>query len=572
MAKELCSGLQEDAGSTVKMARWWLWMPLLLGAGLYCLGLKWTDLWTPDEPRYAEVAREMLQRDDYVQPYCNGEKYTEKPPLFFWMVAALAKLRGEVDQLAVRLPSAASAVGTLALLIWFCARFFGRREAFVAGLVLCTSPQFFWLARSGHIDMLLTFLITASLVSFYRFYCGGGWWYGAVFYGCLALATLAKGPVGMLLPILVAVCFAALSGDWRAVKRLRPALGLPAVAAVVMLWYIPAMGQASGYDPGSMVLRQIIGRMFHPTSHSVSIFYWPFYHATVLAYGMAPWSLLLPFAAAEAYRARRDKSQTPRLFLLCWSGAIFAFFTLIASKRELYILPMYPAAAALAGIWLTRSETRASFRMPRLATAAYGAALVCLGLSALTVLPGCLAKACPDLPTGVARTLLPLCAPAGAVAIAAAFFSRRRTHVIAACASASVVLFAVLIIGVLPWVNTWKSPQAICSVFASCREADSELGMYGRARTEYVFYAQCHIHPIAGVAELRRFFDTDRRMFCFIAEKHFGVTRAEADFPMHVLARRFVSSRTMLLVCNQPAAPLGETAAVAGKVGSWESN
>ncbi|MFQ5714350.1 MAG: ArnT family glycosyltransferase, partial [Candidatus Scalinduaceae bacterium] len=136
----------------------YLFLPLLIGMLLYMVGITSTDLWTPDEPRYGEVAREMVERGNYIQPYLNGMPYTEKPPLFFWTVVAGAKLFGGVNQLSVRLPSAFSALGTLALMIIFVSNFFDRKAAFLSAIILCISPEFFWLARSGHIDMLLTFL------------------------------------------------------------------------------------------------------------------------------------------------------------------------------------------------------------------------------------------------------------------------------------------------------------------------------------------------------------------------------------------------------------------------------
>jgi len=324
-------------------------IPVLIATVLYSYKITSTDLWTPDEPRYALVAREMIESGDFINPQINGEPYAEKPPLFFWAVAAGAKLFGSVDSFTTRLPSIISAFGTIILLVVFLDRYLGRRTAVIAGCILATSPLFFWHARSGHIDLLLTFLLTASLTSFYRWHKSRDSRHLAVFYGGIALAMLAKGPVALLLPLLVVIMFLLLQKQAGELKRMLPHIALPIALAPLVVWYLLAKQDTSGLEAGSVVSRQVFMRLFGGGGHSVSVWYWPFYHLLSLAWGMAPWSLLLPFAVAWAWKMRENE---PLTFMFCWSAAIFGFFTLIASKRELYLLPMYPAAAALAGQWM----------------------------------------------------------------------------------------------------------------------------------------------------------------------------------------------------------------------------
>ena len=528
-----------------------LLVPLLLAAFLFLVGITKTDLWTPDEPRYAEVAREMLDRGNLLQPYCNGRPYTEKPPLFFWVEMLGAQVFGGVNQLAVRVPSALCALGTIALLIVFAREFLGKWAALIAATLLAVSPQFFWLARSGHIDMLLTLLVTAALVSFYRWYVRGKWGYLAIFYGGLTLATLAKGPVGLVLPLLIAAVFLLLRKDGRRIMATRFYVGVPIAVAVVLAWYLPAAHKSAGFEAHAVLWRQVIGRIFYSPDHGVSVFYWPFYQAVALAGGMAPWSALLPFAAVAAWRARADG---PRLFLLVWAGVILAFFTLIASKRELYILPMYPAAAALLGLWLAEVEL-AKLKPLRIAVLAWGLLIAAGGVAVAVFGPGYMQRKFPEMGFPLDWRFALVCVAAGAAAVIAGRVGKRTWHYLAAGAGTSTVVFLLAALVIMPWIDTAKSPRHICGLYSSLKAGGSRLAMMGHVHEEYVFYANTFIQSLEGPKDLRRFFDTPGRMFCLASKKDWAKALEQPGFPIHVISEERVSSRVMWLLCNQRVAP-----------------
>ncbi|MFQ5685868.1 MAG: ArnT family glycosyltransferase [Candidatus Scalindua sp.] len=532
------------------LPKYYLYIPLLIAAFLYLFGIMRTDLWTPDEPRYAEVAREMVESGNYIQPHLNGKPYTEKPPLFFWTVVAGAKVFGGVNQLAVRLPSILSALGILALLIAFVSENFDRKKAFLAAIILCVSPEFFWLARSGHIDMLLTFLITASLTSFYKWYDRGRYGYLILFYLCLSLATFAKGPVGMLLPVMVVVSFLSFRKEWGRIKKMHFYIGLPMALIVVLAWYIPAMRQSSGYEMEHIVQRQIIGRIFHPTSHGVSMLYWPFYQFKSLSFGMAPWSFLLPWGVVYAYRSRRREA--PLFFLFCWAGVIFAFFTLIASKREVYILPMYPAGAALIALWIYRPVQSFNLKPVRVMLASFGVIL----MSAFVVAAINLKQSHPGKPLySLDVGSVAIFVGAGAFAVAVAIFGRKLKYIVVATIGVSLIALTVIIVSVLPLINEYKSPLKICNIYNHNKDTNSEIAMLRGTRAEYVFYTKSIIKPVESEEELKEFFNSSRKMFCFVRERDYKRGLANPDFPLYVKARMRVSSRIMMLLCNQDISP-----------------
>lgn len=503
-----------------------------------------TDLWNSDEPRYAEVAREMVESGNYIQPYFNGEPYTEKPPLFFWTVAVGAKLFGSVNQLAVRLPSVLSALGILALIIAFVSEHFDRRKAFLSAIILCISPQFFMLARHGQIDMLLTFLITASLVSFYKWYARGSCGYLIIFYLCMALATLSKGPIGILLPFMVVVCFLLFRKEWGKINKMRLYFGLPIAIAIVLAWYIPATQQSAGYDFGPMVKRQIVGRMFHPSSHSVSVFYWPFSQLASLAKGMVPWTFLIPPTIVMAYRSRRC---APSFFLFCWASVIFAFFTIIASKRDLYILPMYPAIATLIALWVLRPTPTFNLRLIKIMSAFMGVFVLVIA----AIAPVYLKHRFPDLTHYYSwNTTVPM-VMAGIAAVAVAIFGRKREHVIGVLVGTILVVFTITAVSILPRMNEYKSARSICDVYNSVKTSDSEIAMLSSVREEYIFYTKSVIKTVYNIGDLKQFFDSENRMFCLSTEKNFKRYLNKRDFPVYIVAKKRVSSRIIMLLCNQ---------------------
>ena len=223
------------------------WAPLgvVLAAGLLFLpNLAGIDLWAPDEPRYAQVAEELRRQPngavDWVVLRLNGEVYTQKPPLYYWLVAGLGALGGGVDEWAARLPSALAGIGVVALTIFLGRRLLGSElGGALAGLVLLTLPRFAHQARRAQLDVALTLFQLLALTAYWLIDRDADprrgsqrVWLG-VFHGSIGLAILTKGPVGAL-PWLIAV----LHRLWER-KRLRPIFpvwGIGLALAPALAW------------------------------------------------------------------------------------------------------------------------------------------------------------------------------------------------------------------------------------------------------------------------------------------------------------------------------------------------
>jgi 4-amino-4-deoxy-L-arabinose transferase-like glycosyltransferase len=336
------------------------WIPILILLGLCCflyffnLG-RW-DLWVPDEPKYAQVAKEMVDRGDWILMHFNGAVYGDKPPLFFWLIALSSFLWKGFSSFSVRFPSAV--FGTLTVLLTFLMgkRLYSSRAGFFSGLILATSAHFIYLSTRANIDATLTFFTTASLFCFFL-------WYGYRtekqlnenrqverlsiygFYVSMAFATLAKGPIGFILPLLVSFIFLLTQGDYKQIKRMKLLPGIPLLVAIVLAWYVPAVLSGGKAYVEENLFRHTTEAYVKGWTHPRPIYY---YFYTFPA-AFLPWIFFLPGAIAQGLSKSMVGKRKGFFFLLVWFAVIFTFFTLSKSKRDLYLLPVFPAVSLMVG-------------------------------------------------------------------------------------------------------------------------------------------------------------------------------------------------------------------------------
>jgi len=315
---------------------------LLLAAVLFLANLWGYDLWAPDEPYFAEGAREMIVDGKWAVPHVNGVVTTDKPPLFFWLIAVFSLPFGKVYSLTARLPSVLAALGTLWLVMRLGRRTSDPRTAVLAGFVLATSFMFWEKARWTQIDSTLCFLIWAALSVFEAFRAGDldGRRAGVLFWSAAALAVLAKGPVGLLLPLGIACFTLVVDRNLAAWKRFAPGLGPLAFTIIIAAWMVLAtVGGQGEYSVWGALKEHFLERGLHGMHHAYP---W-YYYLVVLPPQLLPWTGLVPGALYLAAR-RRDESDR---FLLTAALFVVIFFSISTEKRELYALPAYPAFALM---------------------------------------------------------------------------------------------------------------------------------------------------------------------------------------------------------------------------------
>jgi len=323
------------------------------------------DLWNPDEPRYMEVAREMVLLGEYVVPHLNGEVYSDKPPMFFWLAGVL--WRAGLGYNSGRIVTMTAVLGTLLAVYWMVRKAFGSRAAVLTAAAALSTALFLSFSKIGVLDPMLMFFTTSALALGYtalhsetkhRHCC----WLGC--YVLMGLGVLTKGPVGILVPAIVLTVFAILTRRSRSDghRGYVPVhiLGIVLCAAVVLAWLVPALIKGGEAYTQDILFKQNLGRIVNSYSHRRPIFH---YLLCAPAY-FFPWSLVLPVAVIAAVREWRRNGTALPLFATVWLCAPLVFFSLISGKRSNYIVPVIPALAILIGWYFTsRSEEKGG--MPR---------------------------------------------------------------------------------------------------------------------------------------------------------------------------------------------------------------
>jgi 4-amino-4-deoxy-L-arabinose transferase-like glycosyltransferase len=301
-------------------------------------------LLAPDEGRNAEVAREMMQAGAWLVPTYDGATYLDKPAFFFKAVALSLGLFGE-SEAAARLPSALFGFGLLVMLFAFCRRVYGERTAALAMVVAATTPLYIAFSRIVIFDMTLGFFVSGAIFAAYLAEeCAGParqrWLWLAAFSG--GVATLVKGPVGFIIPLLVMAAFHGSFRRFDALKRLFAPAHWLIFLAVVLPWFV-GLSLACPDFPYYGIMRESIARFTTPVFRRTQPFY---FYGLIIAGCCFAWSLVLPEAMAAAWRQRARLARPDRLFIL-WALVVVVFFSLSKSKLPGYILTATVALAAL---------------------------------------------------------------------------------------------------------------------------------------------------------------------------------------------------------------------------------
>jgi len=292
----------------------------------------------PDEGRYAEIPREMVETGDYIVPHLNYVRYFEKPPLIYWAVAISYKLFG-VSEWSFRFANATFAFLTVLFLYFFARKWFSKKAALLSCLILLSSLGFFSMARIVTTDMCFSFLLFASLLCFYDFYRNKRPVVLYIFYALAGLATLAKGPAAVILLGVTILIFIITEKKFSFLRELKWIKGMAIYGIIVLPWIIAISLREKEFLYFFIIDQHIL--RFATTQHKRS---GPFYYfLPVLIGGMFPWSIFIPRSIIKLWQKREL-----RLFII-WSAVVFGFFSMSGSKLPPYILPVFPAFSLVLG-------------------------------------------------------------------------------------------------------------------------------------------------------------------------------------------------------------------------------
>jgi 4-amino-4-deoxy-L-arabinose transferase-like glycosyltransferase len=338
-------------------------------AFLFFYGLGQFGLVGADEPRYAQVAREMLEHHDWVTPTLGGQPWLEKPPLYYWQAMLAYRIFGVSDWVA-RLPAALDAT-FLVLAVYFFLRRFRPGFELDGALITASSAGIVGYARAASMDMALAATFTVGMLGWWAWRASGRRIYLAVFYGFMALGTLAKGPVALFLAALVIILHAATVRDVRLALK---TLWLPGVflfCAIAVPWYVAVQIRNPAFFR-EFILEQNLGRFSLDLYHHTEPFW---YYLPVMALALVPWTVFVIAAAVQrvgsrwrkrvpADEADCDFEHEFSGFACCWLVVPVVFFSVSQSKLPGYILPAAPAGALLLAEYLRQHLQRSESGAP----------------------------------------------------------------------------------------------------------------------------------------------------------------------------------------------------------------
>lgn len=558
-------------------------------------------LWDDDEPRNAQCAYEMYEAGNWVVPTFNGGLRTDKPILLYWFMLLAYHVFGP-SEFSARLPSALCGIGTALLTFHLGRRLFNDRVGLWAGLLVSSSLWFVVASRAATPDGLLIFFSTLSLWLYvrgafpleadsslaqsgaYRGIPQSGWTFVFV-YAAMAMAVLAKGPIGVLLPGSVIGCFVlcmntrrretdvdgprlGLWGSLRAVGswlvrtfgprriaetawQLRPFSAMLIVAAIAAPWYIVVGLQTDGEWPAGFFLKHNISRFSTPMEGHGGP---PLYHLFSIAVCFFPASIFLAPMIHNTVRQLRAKTaiQPGLIFAVGWVVVYVAFFSIAGTKLPSYVTPTYPPLAVLTGFffyqWATAPQ-EISRLWQRIALVVFGL----VGCVMLFALPQITAKFAPGEEWLASIGLIPLLG-----AIAAIVLSERGR--VRTAMATFVVFAAAFTTAMFGWavlrIDRFQNAELMATTVRENATGEPEVASYGFFRSSWVFYTHQVIHSVDDAQQAGAYLESSPDAFLVTVADRLEEIEPQLPDDVEILLRRprFLKNGELILLGRRSSA------------------
>ena len=525
---------------------------LLLTCGLiFFPRLGGRDLWNPDEPRFALIAREMLRSGDYLVPRRNGNIYLKKPPMLFWAMAFFGKLCDGMNETAARFPSALAATGMVLLTFYFGRAHLGLRAGFASALVCATNYLVYWQGRFAQTDMLFSFFVVAAIFAVCHAYMKPklAWPLAIAGYTAAGLAALTKGPLALVLLFLAIVPFAAhrqfRRKEFPSVRVLLPHVaGVILCLAIALPWYSKTSQQIGTNVASRNLVRENLVRFFKGFDHVNPVFH----YLLMLPVEFFPWSLFLPAGLILLWQKRKSEGDNDWVarFLLFWLGMGFLFFSASASKQGKYLLPLYPGFALGVG-WLLEE------RLFRKKPGSPGLYLPFLLTNLLLIVAAVTGTVVFKKGYESYSDLLPIFLPAVGFffigGLSGTIFLVRKKAVHFSSLAVTMLVGCLALSISFPSVNKYKSARPLCETYRAQADREDRLVYYGAGTPDsYAYYARRDTAEIHKEKELVEFISLPGRVFMFTRQDAYKRLSPSAREQWDLIDERQVGSNFMLLL------------------------
>jgi 4-amino-4-deoxy-L-arabinose transferase-like glycosyltransferase len=541
---------------------------LLLAAAPYFIRLGASSLWDSNEAFYTETPREMLESGDLVNPSFNYQPRFNKPPLCYWIVALFYKLFG-VSATVERLTIALAAMVMIAaafILGWVS---FSIEAGWLAALALAIAPRFLMFSRRIMIDVYLAMFMSLALVFFVlaesqprrrRLYL-------VLMYLSAGLGVMTKGPVAIALPAIAILIYLAIERQLARWREMMLPVGALIVAIIVLPWYAAIYGQHGWSYIETFILKDNLSRYTQPV--------WGprrglFFYVPVVLGDMFPWSVLLVAVVLIAMRSRlKSAVQWARRFrkpaslveeadgvaqlaanqtdhepgqpmwslLLIWVAVIVGFFSLSRNKEDLYILPIYPAAAALiSGLlarFINRDQAKSAFAVVRWSLAILGLVTAAAGAGVLYLFSHSAQAFRFD-----GAALIGAVAIAGGLASISCGLLRKEFIALAASAATVIAFNWVFVLRTLPDFERFKPVRPLCEIIQANASPEAKVGYYRLASPSMVFYLRRPVFEYYQPEELVQALASGQEVYWLMTAVDYEGLKATLPVATYVLASR----------------------------------
>lgn len=513
---------------------------LSLSVLLFLFGLGWRDLWAPVEPRYAEIARIMFAKGEWIVPTLNGDLYTDKPILYFWLALIASKLFGAVNEWTVRLPAVLGGVGFVLATYLIGKEFFTARIGFLSAVILATSMRVIWEARWAHVDMLFGFFFLLSIYFAARTFLAKGRDHEILFaYAFMGLAVLTKGLIGVVLPALTLISLMVARRDWWMIAAAKLPIGIPLFLLITTPWFFLVSQATDGKWLKDFLYIHHFQRYTAGAGHRQPFYY----YLTTLPVDLLPWTLFVAPALFAYWQYRRIWHEPVPLFFVLWFLTVFLFFSASDTKRELYLLPLLPTLALLLGNYfndLASGRIQESSLHRCLALSNFAA--VSIAGIVLPVAAWFMRREVFWLSVPASLTL----AVGGALALRF-IWSRQPLRAVSAIALMMTLTLVSVALWILPYLGPFKSRRPLASAINRIVPATAPLYLYADTMNDFNFYLERDVMPVlSSPAEIEKLLGGARTSYMLIKGR--DLKRLNMIAPRWVVLTKSTGSTTWNLV------------------------
>jgi 4-amino-4-deoxy-L-arabinose transferase-like glycosyltransferase len=470
-----------------------------------------------EETRWATAAREMLATGDWIVPRQQGQVFPERPPMTIWLMAIGGWLRGDVDPVAVRLPSVIAVVLTTLLVYFYARLLISQTAAIAAALAYSSFGQVLQIGRLGESEAAFALFVGASLLLWHLGYTRGWrpimvWTVG---FACAALASLVKGPQApVYFGAIVGAYLLVVRRDWRYLFSWQAVAGGLVFCAIVGAWQVPFYRMA-GWEAVVATWAGLAGDRFtlrRVLSHAVT---YPLETFVCLL----PWSPILVALAHPQTRQRIAGSRHVTLFLATAICVAYPTVWLAAGARGRYFMPLYPLVAVVVGSVIERCSSGTLGTYPRRAWHQFLLvwAIVAAGSTAVMVGGGMFGSVANKLHQR--QTLCWALAALGVMIVLAIWSVYRRPTKVSPLRAVLAIntLAAVGVAGIMMNVNVsrWNDPTSTVAEFRRLLPPDENLASFTPIEHRFAYYYGAQIAELGWPREVSDL-PPDVNYFCFL--------------------------------------------------------